>query len=89
MCCIVALAALIGPRIAIVAWWLFDPFRWAAAFQGAWLWPILGAVFLPWTTLVYVFLAPAGAIGGLGLVFLVLALIVDLGSYGGGFRSRP
>lgn len=91
MCCLLAIAGLIGPRIAIVAWYLLDPVRWATVFQGMWLWPILGALFVPWTTLVYVLLAPAGGIqglGGLGLLLLIVALVFDLASYGGGVRSR-
>jgi hypothetical protein len=91
MCCLLALAALIGPRIATVAWYLLDPSRWVAVFQGAWLWPVLGAVLVPWTTLVYVLLAPAGGIegvGGIGLLLLIIAVVVDLGSYGGGVRTR-
>ncbi len=83
-----ALGALIGPRIAIVFWWLLDPARWAVAFHGAWVLGILGLAFLPWTTLVFVWLAPFGEIRGLGLLWLVLALVVDLSSYGGGYRSR-
>jgi hypothetical protein len=86
VCCIVAIGALIGPRVAIVAWWLLDPARWALAFGSALL-PILGFILLPWTTLVYVWLAPGG-IDTLGLIFLVLAVIVDVGAYGGGYRSR-
>jgi len=86
VCCIVAIAALIGPRVAIVVWWLLDPARWALAF-GSVLWPILGFLLLPCTTLVYVWLAPSG-IDTLGLIFLVIAVIADVGSYGGGYRSR-
>jgi Na+/melibiose symporter-like transporter len=88
VCCIVAVAALIGPRVAIVLWWLFDPARWALAFGGAWIVPVLGFFFLPWTTLVIAFLAPFGGIAGLGLLWVLLAVIVDLGAYGGGYRSR-
>lgn len=86
VCCIVAIGALIGPRVAIVAWWLLDPARWALVFSSV-LWPILGLVLLPWTTLVYVWLAPGG-IDTLGLILLGVAVIVDLSSYGGGYRSR-
>jgi len=46
VCCVVALAAFIGPRFAIVAWWLLDPLRWAASFDGPIL-PILGFLLLP------------------------------------------
>jgi hypothetical protein len=87
MCCLVAVAALIGPRVAIVLWWLLDPARWGLTFAGSLVWPILGLLFLPWTTLVFVFLAPVG-VGDLGLLWLALALIVDLTSYGGSYRSR-
>jgi hypothetical protein len=92
VCCVVALGALIGPRVAIAFWFLFDPIRWERAFQGLvvgpLVWAILGFLFLPWTTLVFVWLAPFGLIGGLGLLWLVLALVIDLSAYGGGFRSR-
>ena len=86
MCCIVAIGALIGPRVAIIAWWLLDPARWALVFSSVLL-PVLGFLLLPWTTLVYVLLAPGG-IDTLGLIFLIVAVIVDLGAYGGGYRSR-
>ncbi len=88
MCCVVALGAIIGPRVAIVFWWLLDPLRWAVAFAGGFLWPVLGFLFLPWTTLVFVWLAPLGPLRGLAPLWLLLAVIVDLSSYGGGIRSR-
>jgi len=86
VCCIVAIGALIGPRVAIIAWWLLDPARWSLVFSSVLL-PVLGFLLLPWTTLVYVLLAPGG-IDTLGLIFLIVAVIVDLGAYGGGYRSR-
>lgn len=86
MCCVVTTLMLLGPRLAIVVWWLLQPARWSIAFSSM-IWPIVGFLFLPWTTLMYVLVIP----GGLSLVnwiFLVLALIVDLGSYGSGYQSR-
>lgn len=87
MCCILALAGLIGPRIAIAVWYLLDPLRWAAVFPGGPLLPIAGFLLLPWTTLAYVFLG-AGALQGLGLGVLIVAVIADLSAYGGGIRGR-
>ena len=91
MCCFFTTLVLFGPRLAILVWWLLDPIRWygtqLSAFQS-WLWPILGFIFLPWTTLMYVLVYP----GGLVLfdwVFLAIALIIDIGSYaGGGYGNR-
>ena len=54
MCCGIALLGIIGPRAAILFWWLTDPARWAVTFGNSALIPILGFLFLPWTTIMYV-----------------------------------
>lgn len=91
MCCFFTTLVLFGPRLAILIWWLIQPARWygtpVSAFQS-WIWPILGLIFLPWTTLMYVLVFP----GGLVLfdwILLALALVVDIGSYvGGGYGNK-
>ncbi|MFR9805417.1 hypothetical protein ACL02T_24495 [Pseudonocardia sp. RS010] len=83
MCLLVGLL-LFGPRVVDVLWWLLDPVRWDATF-GTVLWPIIGIVFLPLTTLIYVLVAPGG-IAGLDAVWLALAFLVDLSGYAGGRR---
>ena len=62
MCCLVTTLALLGPRAGIVVWWLLQPGRWSVTFDS-FLWPLLGFVFLPWTTLMYVVVAPGGVTG--------------------------
>jgi hypothetical protein len=87
MCCLVALAAIISPRLVIVLWWLLDTARWAAVFDNL-IVPLLGFVFLPWTTLAYVYFAPTG-LGGLAPIVIVIAVLIDAGTYGGGaFGNR-
>ena len=86
MCCLVIVLALLGPRAGIVLWWLFDMPRWSKAFDSV-IWPILGFIFLPWTTLAYVLVYSHGIVG-LDWVVLVISLLVDLGSYGGGYKRR-
>ena len=51
MCCFFLLFAAFGPRFAIIAMWLFGN-RVDLAF-GSWLWPLLGLLIAPWTTLMY------------------------------------
>jgi hypothetical protein len=80
--CLFFLLLLFGPRLVGVLWWLFEPLRWDATF-GTVLLPILGLVFLPWTTLMYVLVAPGG-IGGFDIVWLALAALADVASYAGG-----
>ena len=87
MCCPIVIAAALGPRLGILVWWLIDPARWDRTFGPFW-WPLLGSLFLPWTTIAYVLTFPGG-VNGLDWLWIVLGLLFDLGSYGGGrFRNR-
>lgn len=85
MPCLIVLVALFAPRVALVLMWLFTNYI-GRAFDG-FLLPLLGFIFLPWTTIVYAFVAPGG-LTLLNVVFLIIAVAVDLGSLGGGYRSR-
>lgn len=85
MCCFLTLFMLFGPRLAGIFWWIAQPLRWVGqvgAFD-TWLWPVLGLVFLPFTTLMYVAIAPGG-IGGWDWLWMGIAVLADVGSYGGG-----
>jgi len=86
MCCVVSLLLIIGPRIASIAWYLTDGARWNAAFNNI-LWPILGVLFLPWTTMAYVLMSPGG-VQGLQWAVVVSGLLADLGALGGGGYSN-
>ena len=62
MCCFFASLVLIGPRFGILVWWLFEPDRWQQAFDN-FIWAFLGFLFAPWTTMMYVAVAPNGLTG--------------------------
>jgi len=83
MCCFLTVLILLGPRMAILVWWLLEPLRWQVAFPDNWVLGLLGWLFLPWTTLAYALVAPDG-IMGFDYILLAFAFIVDIGSYGGG-----
>jgi hypothetical protein len=89
--CVVCLffsTLLFGPRFAIILWWLFDPSRWSSAFS-TFIFPVLGFIFLPWTTLMFVAVAPLGHVTGFDWVWLGLAVGVDIMiDAGGGYRNR-
>ncbi len=84
MCCAIAVLGIIGPRLLIVFWWLVDPARWNLIFGGL-LVPALGFLFLPWTTVMYVLFWSTGGLSFLGWIFVALAFVADIGTYGGGF----
>jgi hypothetical protein len=84
--CLVIFALIFSPRIVMIVWWLLDTARWAATFDGPLL-PILGFVLAPWTTLMYVLVAPGG-LTGLDWLWMAVAVVVDLGAIGGGASRR-
>ena len=88
MCCLLMVLMLIGPRAAILVWWLMDQARWMAAFAGSWLWPLLGFIFLPWTTLAYVLAWSPGGLVGFDWIIVGIGVLIDMSSWFGGYRGR-
>jgi len=86
MPCLVGCLALFFPRLALVLIWLFGaPYLQSAYQHMHWIWPILGFLFLPFTTLAYAVAwhMGGGHITGLGMALIVLAVLVDVGTLGG------
>lgn len=91
MGCIILLLTMISPRLVVFLVWLFDRGLWDRVFHGTVFLPLLGFFFLPFTTLIYLFAVnPAtGQVSAFGWIWLILALFIDLGSYGGNaYRAR-
>ncbi|MCH2132930.1 MAG: hypothetical protein MK116_04175 [Phycisphaerales bacterium] len=89
MCCLIAILALGFPRIALFLVWLFDPAFLDAAYQNMAV-PILGFIFLPCTTLGYAWTVTfeGGPSSIPGVIVIIIAVLLDLGTYGGGATSR-
>ena len=84
MGCLVVLIALVSPRLALFALWLFGDLL-SRAFDS-WLVPLIGFFLLPWTTLAYALMwSSSDRVNGFEWFIVVLAFFVDLGSYA---RSR-
>lgn len=88
MGCFVALFALISPRLALFVLWIFSDVLSRA--YDDWIVPVLGFFLLPWTTLAYAAFYSWGSRGveGIDWFFVILAFVIDLGSYAHGQRSR-
>lgn len=82
MCCLITSLFLLGPRAAILVWWLLQPVRWQATFT-TFIWPFLGFLFAPWTTLMYVLVAPGG-LAGFDWVWIGLSVVADIAMWSGG-----
>lgn len=88
MACLLVILVAFFPRIALVLLFFLSSFL-ERAYHGL-LIPLLGFIFLPLTTLVYAWMVNTGhALAGINLIILIVAVIIDLGGWGGGYhRSR-
>ena len=86
MCCLFATLVFLGPRIGILVWWLLQPVRWEEAFSSFW-WAFLGFIFVPWTTLMWVAVAPGG-VRGFDYVLIGLAIFADIASWSSSAYER-
>lgn len=88
MPCLLAVLAVAFPRVAIVLLWLFTSF-FNGVYQGI-LIPLLGFIFLPLTLIVYTYASrgTGGHLSTQGLVFVFIAVVIDLGLVGGGTFGR-
>ncbi len=80
MCCVALSAGFIGPRFALLLVWIFGN-RVDAAFSS-WIWPLLGLLFLPWTTLAYIIVwGPLDGVSGAGWLLVALGIAADIATY--------
>ena len=86
-CCLLALLVFFGPRFVLVCAWIFTD--WYSAISST-LIALAGVIFLPWTTLawMYTYFHNHGQASGVYMILMIVAVIVDLGAYGGGTRYR-
>ena len=85
---LIPLLALISPRLALFFVWLFTDLL-SISF-GSWVLPLIGFFLLPWTTLAWagMWALGAGGVSGLEWIVVVLAVLLDLGSFASGGRAR-
>jgi hypothetical protein len=86
MCCLLTILVLLGARAVDIVWWIAQPARWDLAFSS-WVWPVLGIIFLPWTTLFYVIVAPGG-VNGIDWLWVAIGLVIDVVFWSGGARQN-
>ena len=86
--CLFALGAASFPRIVLLFTWLFSPLV-NRAFHFTILWPLLGIIFLPFTTLIYVLAYnPVLGLTGWGWFWVILGFLLDISSYAGSAYSN-
>jgi uncharacterized oligopeptide transporter (OPT) family protein len=87
MPCLLVVLILAFPRIVLVAMFLTSTYL-QRAYHGLII-PLLGFFFLPLTTIVYAWLVNSHhPTEGIYLIYLLVAVVIDLGGLGGGESHR-
>jgi hypothetical protein len=86
VCCFLLALFALGPRFVLALEWIFGH-RIQAAFAH-WWWPLLGLIFLPWTTLMYVIVWGPGGVHGANWIAVGIGFLLDLFSYGSRASQR-
>ncbi|MGQ9682854.1 MAG: hypothetical protein ACUVX9_09980 [Anaerolineae bacterium] len=87
MACFLLLLAAFAPRLVLLLLWIFTPLVTRAI--GGLLLPLVGLIFLPFTTLFYVLAwNPATGVSGAAWLWVFLGLLLDISAYGGGAYGR-
>ena len=86
--CLFVILMLFSSRLAGLFWWAVNPNRWENAFNDSIIWPILGLIFVPFTTLMWVAVVPTGNPSGLDLVWVGFAVLIDIMNYASGAAKR-
>ena len=85
--CLLALLAMLSPRVAIFFVWVLTD-RMGIAFEHFWM-GLVGFLFLPWTTLVWAMAyRPGHGVHGFGVVLVVFAFLVDLSTHAAAGQAR-
>lgn len=89
MPCLFVLFAAFAPRLLLIFLWIARPNLMGQAFE-TFLLPLLGFIFLPFTTLMWVLLwaSSGGNVTGFDWVWIGIAVLLDLGHYAGGAANR-
>src|ERR687889_1028513 len=86
--CLFALFGGLFPRLALLILWIARPVLVEAAFN-TFILPLLGIIFLPFTTLIYVIVyVPGVGLTGWGFIWVIIALLLDIGHWGASYTQR-
>lgn len=88
MGCLFLILIGVSPRLGVAALWLFTD--WIdRAFNGGWVLPLLGIIFLPWTAALYSLGYIIGdAAAPWGILGLIIGLFLDVALHAGSATMR-
>lgn len=75
--CLLALGIGLAPRLFLILAWIFSD-RWDLVWD-TWIWPLLGIIFAPYTTVMYMLVWNAATgISGWDWLWIALGVLLDI-----------
>jgi hypothetical protein len=88
MGCLLVLLAAFAPRLVVLFAWIARPAYFDSVFD-TWIWPLLGLIFLPFTTLMWLLLgAPPEGVEGWDWLWIALAVMIDISHYANTYGQK-
>ncbi len=75
--CLLAFGAAVAPRVVLLLAWIFSD-RWSRVWNGDWFVPLLGIVFLPYTTIMYMLSWTPTGIHGWDWMWIAMGVLLDI-----------
>jgi hypothetical protein len=79
--CLLVLLLAFAPRVVLVLAWIFSD-RWPFVWGSDWLIPLLGIIFLPYTTVMYMLVWTPAGIEGWDWLWILLGVFLDVIKWG-------
>jgi hypothetical protein len=85
--CLLAFGLAVAPRLFLILAWLFSD-RWDIVWRGDWFVPLLGIIFLPFTTVMYMLVWTPAGVQGWDWLWIILGLFLDFTHYATSAQNR-
>jgi len=85
--CLLALGLAVAPRAVLVLAWIFSD-RWPIVWGGDWIVALLGIIFVPYTTVMYMLVWSPTGIEGWDWLWIALGLFLDVTHWSQSYLNR-
>jgi hypothetical protein len=84
--CLIAFGVAVAPRLVLILAWIFSD-RWNVVW-GNWVVPLLGIIFAPYTTIMYLLIWSPTGISGFDWLWLALGVLLDVMKWAQIYNNR-
>ena len=85
--CLIAIMIAFAPRLVLILAWIFSD-RWDLVWGGTFIWPLLGIIFAPYTTVMYMLVWSPTGLHGFDWMWLFLGVLLDIMKWSQIARNR-